>query len=53
VGALKTFQASDAGIVAGNHEGFVATDRRGNFVKLVDRMEFSRLNLTQSRFRPA
>ena len=53
VGALKTFQASDTGMVAGNHEGFVATDRRGNFVKLVDRMEFSRLNLTQGRFRSA
>jgi hypothetical protein len=53
VGALKTFHSSDAGMVAGNHEGFVATDRRGNFVKLVDRMEFSHLNLTQSRFRPA
>ncbi len=50
VGALKTFYASDTGVVAGHHEGFVATDRRGNFVKLVDRMEFSRLNLTQGRF---
>jgi len=51
VGTLETFYTSDMGMVAGNHEGFVASDRRGNFVKLVDRAEFSRLNLTQGRFR--
>lgn len=50
-GALKTFYMSNTGIVSGHHEGFVAADRHGNFVKLVDRMEFSHLNLTQSRFR--
>lgn len=51
VGTLETFYASNTGVVAGRHEGFVAADRRGNFVKLVDRAEFSRLNLTQGRFR--
>lgn len=50
-GTLGTFYASHTGIVAGQHEGFVAVDRQGNFVKLVDRSEFSRLNLTQGRFR--
>lgn len=45
VGTLETFYTSDTGIVAGNHEGFVASDRQGNFVKLVDRSEFSARNL--------
>lgn len=47
---LETFYASNTGVIAGRHEGFVAADKHGNFVKLVDRMEFSRLNLTQGRF---
>jgi hypothetical protein len=51
VGTLETFYTSDTGIVAGNHEGFVASDRQGNFVKLVDRSEFSAKNFTQGRFR--
>jgi hypothetical protein len=50
-GTLSTFYSSDKGVVAGSHEGFVAVDHQGNFVKLVDRAEFSRLNLTQGRFR--
>lgn len=50
-GTLSTFYASDTGVIAGHHEGFVAVDRRGNFVKLVDRAEFSHRNLTQGRFR--
>ena len=50
-GTLSTFYSSDKGVVAGSHEGFVAVDHQGNFVKLVDRSEFSRLNLTQGRFR--
>lgn len=49
-GAISTFYAADNGVIAGHHEGFVAVDRQGNFVKLVDRGEFSRLNLTQGRF---
>lgn len=51
VGTLETFVSSDTGVVAGTHEGFVAADHHGNFVKLVDRAGFSRLNLTQGRFR--
>lgn len=50
-GNLSTFYNSDAGLVAGQHEGFVAADSNGKFVKLVDRSEFSRLNLTAGRFR--
>lgn len=50
-GTLGTFYSSDKGVIAGQHEGFVAVDHQGNFVKLVDRGEFSRLNLTQGRFR--
>lgn len=49
-GILGTFYSSDKGVVSGQHEGFVAVDRQGNFVKLVNRSEFSRLNLTQGRF---
>ena len=41
---LATFYATDGGLVPGEHEGFVATDRKGNFVKLVDRANFSRQN---------
>lgn len=50
-GTLSTFYSSDKGVIVGHHEGFVAADRKGQFVKLVDRAEFSRLNLTQGRFR--
>lgn len=48
---LQTFYASDKGLVAGPHEGFVAVDSSGNFVKLIDRAYFSRINFTHSRFR--
>lgn len=41
---LATFYTSDAGLIPGEHEGFVATDRKGSFVKLVDRANFSRQN---------
>lgn len=47
---LATFYSSDEGLVAGPHEGFVASDSKGNFVKLVDRGMFSRLNFAQGRF---
>lgn len=50
-GALGTFYNSEHGLVAGQHEGFVASDKSGNFVKLVDRSVFSQMNLTQGRFR--
>lgn len=45
---LSTFYASDTGLVAGSHEGFVASDHVGNMVKLVDRAEFSRRNFAQN-----
>lgn len=47
---LNTFYDTDEGLVAGPHEGFVASDSAGNFVKLVDRSTFSRMNFTQGKF---
>jgi hypothetical protein len=48
---FSPFLQGDGGLTRGDHEGFVASDRRGGFVKLVDRSGFSQLNLTQGRFR--
>lgn len=45
-GLLRTFYDSDEGLVAGAHEGFVAADSHGNFVKLVDRAYFSKINMS-------
>ena len=47
---LATFYETDRGVVAGPHEGFVASDSKGNFVKLVSRGTFSKINLNTSRF---
>lgn len=47
---FSPFLQVDGELTRGEHEGFVASDRRGGFVKLVDRSGFSRLNLTQGRF---
>ena len=47
---FSPFLQGDGGLTRGDHEGFVASDRRGGFVKLVDRSGFSQLNLTQGRF---
>lgn len=47
---IATFYDTDAGLVAGPHEGFVAADRNGNFVKLVNRDHFTRLNMNYGRF---
>lgn len=41
---LPTFKQEGDAFVATNEEGFVAVDRMGNALKLVDRLEFSRLN---------
>lgn len=49
-GSVRTFYSDTTGLLAGPHEGFVAADRVGNFVKLVDRAYFSRLNFSQGRF---
>lgn len=48
--ALTPFYRQGGGLTPGAHEGFVAVDQQGNFVKLVDRSEFSRMNFTQGRF---
>ena len=41
---LPTFKETENGYEVTGEEGFVAVDRQGNAVKLVDRLEFSRLN---------
>ena len=42
----KTFIQTDKGSEITNPEGFVAVDRKAGAVKLVDRLGFSRRNLT-------
>ena len=44
--AIGSFQQTDGGLVVTEPEGFVAVDKSGNAVKLVDRLGFSRRNLT-------
>ena len=41
---MNTFVQSDKGFEVTGEEGFVAVDRMGNALKIVDRLEFSRLN---------
>lgn len=41
---MNTFVQTDKGYEVTGEEGFVAVDRMGNALKLVDRLEFSRLN---------
>ena len=41
---IPTFKQTDSGYEITGEEGFVAVDRMGNALKLVDRLEFSRLN---------
>jgi len=41
---LPTFKETENGYEVTGEEGFVAVDRIGNALKLVDRLEFSRLN---------
>jgi hypothetical protein len=41
---IPTFKQTDSGYEVTGEEGFVAVDRIGNALKLVDRLEFSRLN---------
>lgn len=48
---LRTFIHDDEGLIAGPHEGFVAVDAEGRFVKLVDRSYFSRLNFLSTKFK--
>ncbi len=44
--AIGSFQQTDSGLEVTEPEGFVAVDKSGNAVKLVDRLGFSRKNLT-------
>ena len=41
---MPTFKETDKGFEVTGEEGFVAVDRSGNALKLIDRLEFSRLN---------
>ncbi len=41
---MPTFKETESGYEVTGEEGFVAVDRMGNALKLVDRLEFSRLN---------
>ena len=44
--AIGSFSQTDGGLEVSEPEGFVAVDKSGNAVKLVDRLGFSRRNLT-------
>ena len=44
--SIGSFQQTDSGLEVTEPEGFVAVDKSGNAVKLVDRLGFSRRNLT-------
>ena len=44
--AIGSFAQTENGLVVTDPEGFVAVDKSGNAVKLVDRLGFSRRNLT-------
>lgn len=44
--AIGSFQQTDGGLQVTEPEGFVAVDKSGSAVKLVDRLGFSRRNLT-------
>ena len=46
---LPTFKETENGYEVTGEEGFVAVDRMGNALKLVDRLEFSRLNFGTGR----
>ncbi len=48
--SLGTFLRTDTGFKATNPEGFVAVDlKKGNAVKLIDRLEFSKANFTATK----
>ena len=44
--AIGSFAQTDSGLEVTDPEGFVAVDKTGNAVKLVDRLGFSRRNLS-------
>jgi len=47
--SIGTFKRTDKGLVATNPEGYVAVDKKGKAVKLVDRLEFSIANFTTGK----
>ena len=47
--SIGTFKRTDKGLVATNPEGYVAVDKKGKAVKLVDRLEFSIQNFTAAK----
>ena len=49
VKAIGTFVKTDKGFKIVNPEGYVAIDREGKAVKLVDRMEFAYNNFTAAK----
>lgn len=49
VKSIGTFQKTDTGFKTVNPEGYVAIDKEGKAVKLVDRMEFSLNNFTVAK----
>ena len=49
VKSIGTFLQTDKGFEVTNPEGYVAVDRMGYAVKLVDRLEFSTANFTLAK----
>ena len=47
--SIGTFVVTDKGLKTVNPEGYVAIDKEGKAVKLVDRMEFSLNNFTVAK----
>ena len=47
--SIGTFKTTSDGLQATNPEGYVAVDKKGKAVKLVDRMEFSLQNFTAAK----
>jgi len=47
--SIGTFKRTDKGLMATNPEGYVAVDKKGKAVKLVDRLEFSIQNFTAAK----
>lgn len=46
--ALETYYETNQGLIAGSGEGFVCVDSTKNYVKLVSRDEFSRMNFANN-----
>ena len=47
--SIGTFKTTPTGLQATNPEGYVAVDKKGKAVKLVDRLEFSIQNFTAAK----